>query len=499
MTDIEDIFSPSHPSTPPASHNAAAPQRPPGTPPQYGGEFPAPHKRSHKGLLWGMITALAILLFGGTAFGMYQGWIPMPEGLFKTRIATALAASVEKLMAMESARYTVNLTANVTTRDTDATPILFSELEKTYTALNGTTPSASTSENVSSVLPDNLLIDLTFSGLFSLSEDAASIADTENSISADIAYDAFTFMLGMDIRVVDQILYVRLTTLPERVDPFLAFIGLEAKDIHNTWISFESTDELSDFNISIPKPENTVESEKAIPTLQAVTKALLDADLLSIEKTLPDEDIGGVMATHLRVGIHPEKAPAAYRAAVAAAQQENPTAGIVLDEKIIKLLEDASFQKFYTSLEANSALDIWIDESRNLPVKISSTTRFIPEIDAEFPGKQLNIGTSFMLTDIDQPITVEKPAMVTPFSELLPTKNTEGIGLGLTNTFSGDSTDTDGDQIPDYLEESLGTDPNLADTDGDGYDDYTEFINGFNPLGEGTMDENSEGLYPDIF
>lgn len=70
-----------------------------------------------------------------------------------------------------------------------------------------------------------------------------------------------------------------------------------------------------------------------------------------------------------------------------------------------------------------------------------------------------------------------------------------GVGLGISNAdlakipvavidgYSGH--DTDGDGLPDTMEEALGTGVNTRDSDGDGYDDGTEINNDFNPLGAG--------------
>ncbi|MDD4096687.1 MAG: cellulose binding domain-containing protein, partial [Oscillospiraceae bacterium] len=64
-------------------------------------------------------------------------------------------------------------------------------------------------------------------------------------------------------------------------------------------------------------------------------------------------------------------------------------------------------------------------------------------------------------------------------------------------------TDTDGDGIPDYYEEELGTDPLSADTDGDGIDDMAELALGYDPLNldsdndgilDGDTDEDNDGL-----
>lgn len=63
------------------------------------------------------------------------------------------------------------------------------------------------------------------------------------------------------------------------------------------------------------------------------------------------------------------------------------------------------------------------------------------------------------------------------------------IPVGLETRFA--DIDTDGDGLPDKLEEGLGTDPNKADTDGDGVSDGTEvLVNHTNPLGTGALTFN---------
>lgn len=55
------------------------------------------------------------------------------------------------------------------------------------------------------------------------------------------------------------------------------------------------------------------------------------------------------------------------------------------------------------------------------------------------------------------------------------------ISIGIESRFI--DIDTDNDNLPDKLEEAMGTNPNNSDTDGDGYSDGSEIKNGYNPNG----------------
>jgi len=62
------------------------------------------------------------------------------------------------------------------------------------------------------------------------------------------------------------------------------------------------------------------------------------------------------------------------------------------------------------------------------------------------------------------------------------------IPVGIDNNSS--ALDTDGDGLPDKMEQALGTNPNKADSDGDGFSDKLEVMNSYSPLGVGKINQS---------
>jgi hypothetical protein len=71
-------------------------------------------------------------------------------------------------------------------------------------------------------------------------------------------------------------------------------------------------------------------------------------------------------------------------------------------------------------------------------------------------------------------------------------KDLDKIPVGILDDSLNMDIDSDGDGLPNRLEEGLGTDLNNPDTDGDGFSDYEEVISDYNPLAPGRVTIDNE-------
>lgn len=67
------------------------------------------------------------------------------------------------------------------------------------------------------------------------------------------------------------------------------------------------------------------------------------------------------------------------------------------------------------------------------------------------------------------------------------TVNTNSTNVNASGQPASFTTDTDGDTLNDYLEEWFTANPKNADSDGDGFPDGREVVNGYSPLGTGSL------------
>lgn len=112
-----------------------------------------------------------------------------------------------------------------------------------------------------------------------------------------------------------------------------------------------------------------------------------------------------------------------------------------------------------------------------------------PTEDAAFsPNVQVPAETTDVVEEEKMPRVLIESRTAPPFpqndrdNDGLTDEEEEALGTDSTQT------DTDGDGLSDRREvQKWGTNPLSKDSDGDGFADAIEIMNGYNPLGEGTL------------
>ncbi|MFA6511967.1 MAG: hypothetical protein WCV86_02500 [Patescibacteria group bacterium] len=445
MADIQDIFSPAQPSL--------TPERPQ-APQKQGDGFQAPQKRGRKRFIWGIITALAILFFGGTAFGMYQGWIPTPTQFFNNRATAVFSKTIEQLFSIESAKYHIDLDVSVQPRDADAIPIdweSYDEAMQNISTKNTNMSNASSwlqpniahaqsafsidssaanvgIENIATSLPssgldslfgfvpNNMDMTLSMNGIFKKDIANNGLGDTEFGMEGQFVFNEIDEGFAMQMRLIENNLYALISTLPSLANDLVGN-NTDLTPLLNTWIHLEKDSALGEIlglGTINTTPDATPPSSKentTIETAQEISSALVTQGLFTIRKDLGKEMINNVNTRHLRVGTNPKNIRPALTAALQILSEKNQSIEIpfIGSDDVFAIYDDPAFLLFLDSLQQNSYVDVWIDAQTDMPVKTEIWLRLIPTSANILPDKQLVMRFSLTLTDVNQPIIIQNP------------------------------------------------------------------------------------------
>lgn len=160
---------------------------------------------------------------------------------------------------------------------------------------------------------------------------------------------------------------------------------------------------------------------------------------------------------------------------------------------IMLLAAIATFVYAYFFANKNNDVVPIVEEEVNMeeePVKVQEDEKVVPE-EITKPVEEEIINEEKLDYDGDSLTNLEEEELGT--NPLEPDTDNDGVfDWDEVKLYESDplEPDTDGDELGDYDEIYVwGTDPNDIDTDGDGYGDGVEVNGGYNPFGDGDMED----------
>ena len=311
--------------------------------------------------------------------------------------------------------------------------------------------------------------------------------------------DAFSLNLAANFKLIDSIMYINpdLTALEALPLPFELDL-----DLKGTWVEVPGDMFVQDDEDS---PEQEAYSERfdnfieKLEDMDALgfkdpheTKDSSQGKLMKVNYTIDGTQLDGIVMASIESGL-----TSAYDIVPSELSGDELNAMISGDkeefEKFKKENEEQwELMKHYLS---NITLSAWINtKTKNIQVM-------------ELVGENLPIdleedkGTmSFTISSFYEPIeemTIEKPTDTMTAEELMTGIMTQTMGGGMMPEQA--VVDTDGDGLSDDMEFYYGTEVANPDTDGDGYLDGEEVLGGYNPNGEGLLEEEEDLFGGEVF
>jgi len=399
-----------------------------------------------------VIIILAVLLVVAGVSAAFWGY----QKIFASAPEAILFQAIENTEKMESG--TINVRADITVRPPevgDGGAFAFGGADEFTTTVNIKTDFEPVDDFVKSSTEISLTVP---TGVEVPLIGAASFTPVFNIVSVN--KDGF---------------YLKIIGLP--ANPFIDF-----SNINNKWIYF-GFDELKNQGISFDAEGE--DGDALEDNYDKILEILKNNFFFDLEK-LPDGMVGEESAYYI-IGSFNQTNFKAFLIALDEFTQEND----------IKGLEVADLDNLDEDLKDLKKLDaeFWVTKKDKLPKKTVLTVQIANEKEGEF-----DVDVEMTFDNFNQPVNIVAPDTFRPFLEVM-----EELQEEMMSGMMGDPTmvidagpgiditiDSDNDGLPDYFEGIFGTDVFDVDSDGDGYLDGEEAKNHYNPMGSGTIEDNTE-------
>lgn len=401
-----------------------------------------------KKIKWLIIGILSLLILGAGGVLGYMYFFPSPE-----RVLEKMALNIGKITSID---YSGNIALTV---------------DKAALENNSIIPLGESDSNVS-----NEAFSIFFNGI----SDLRQFDNPQNSFAftTDIKALKEKGKIGIEFRNIEKALYIRLTSAPD-----LGFFSL--KPIENMWLKIEQKQIDEQFNTEeLKEKKESIEKELNPEKIKQLRDEFFKAQVFKITQTLPRETIDGRVMFHYRYIIDKE-----------GIKRFVQTANSIIGGKAFTAEDLATMDKELEKTDSPTG-EIWIGKKDYLPYKFTMSSVFKDINDTEGSA---TTSLTIQVKNYNQSVVIEVPTPTKNFEEFITvlfegSQNIFGEGGDTEDNIDNSFTDTDGDGLFDYMEETYGTNIHNQDTDGDGYKDSEEITNGFDPNGPGKIEDKSR--YP---
>ena len=333
-------------------------------------------------------------------------------------------------------------------------------------------------------------------------------ANTESDVDIKAKTEGFNLDLGLQAKKIEDKLYFTFNL--EGIEDLLTNIfgavdqggGSSFKDaFQNIWFEMDINDS---YNISIDKDKLAQLNNKFNDYLQQLKKDKIfdftdlkedSKGFRKIKLTIKEDKIEQFIITSLNYQL---EASQIFSGPESSDVYKQTNEQWVKDFEKMKVEKPADWEKMKQMFKAVELVILINPDTKNIHGLEIALNNFVLEADGY--ATIFNGSVKYFIDKIDS-YEIVKPAntkQIGAFGDLLmgaqvfaaPSNNDfeELKNNSLNQDLDSYFTDTDGDDLYDYLESFFSTDINNSDTDGDGYLDGQEISNGYNPTGDGLMD-----------
>lgn len=280
-----------------------------------------------------------------------------------------------------------------------------------------------------------------------------------------------------DIKIIGDKMYFRLADLPTMLIP------MDLTLFQDRWIEIDFEQVQQEYGQELPDSIDNLDQQLSEQDMKKLEQLVKDTKFIIITEVLEDQKINGVNTYHYKYDIDLAELKTFLLEAVP-----------IITQKEFTPLELDNFNKTFDDFAENVSSkegELWIGKDD----KLLYQHKFYALLQNPDNEQKAEITIMQQYSDFGQDILIEAPAAdsVIALEDLMMQMQQQMMeefmgGMDGDMEFDMDQ-DSDQDGLTDQQENMYGTDPMNPDTDGDTYLDGQEIEGGYNPLGEGSLED----------